>query len=188
MDLKQYIAVSVESINTLISIENEIYEAINICSCALKRGNTIFFIGNGGSAAEAQHLAAEFLGKFILRRKALPACALTVDSSAVTAIANDFGYNFVFSRQLEGLAKEGDVLIGLSTSGESENVIQAFKTAASMGLETISLTHSGPNSLDDFSQIRIKPDAEYTNYIQECHLVIGHYLCMKVEEELCATK
>ena len=184
MNLNEYINMSTLGVKSLTAIETEIVSAVEICKRAISSKNTIFFCGNGGSAAEAQHFAAEFLGKFLIDRSPLPAFALTVDTSALTAIGNDFGFEEIFSRQLMGIAKPNDVLIGLSTSGNSRNVVKAFQAAKKINVSTISLTNASPCSLDDLSDIAIKPDVIGTNFIQEAHLVIGHYICMKVEEAI----
>jgi D-sedoheptulose 7-phosphate isomerase len=151
---------------------------------ALTAGHKILFFGNGGSAADAQHLAAELMGRFRLERRALPALALADNSSSVTAIANDYGYDDVFSRQIEGLADAGDVAIGISTSGRSANVIRGLETAAARGLTTVALTGSGGEALRAICDHCLCVPSTDTARIQECHMLVGHTLCEAVEAEL----
>jgi D-sedoheptulose 7-phosphate isomerase len=125
------------------------------------------------------------MGRYLRDRKPLPALALTVDTSALTAIGNDYGYEHVFSRQLRGVGRKGDVLFGLSTSGNSANVVQAFTAAKEMGIQTIALTGEGGGKLADMADVAIKVPSDKTNVIQEMHIVIGHTLCGYVEEEVC---
>jgi D-sedoheptulose 7-phosphate isomerase len=148
---------------------------------ALKQGNKALLFGNGGSAADAQHIAAELVGRFAFDRPALPALALSVNSSCVTAIGNDFGFDRVFSRQLEALARSGDVAFGISTSGNSPNVSLALTTARSMGLHTIALTGRTGGSLLNKVDHCICVPSEETPRIQECHILIGHIISELVE-------
>ena len=151
---------------------------------AFRRGNKVLLFGNGGSAADAQHIAAEFVGRFAFDRPALPALALNVNSSAVTAIANDHGFDRVFSRQIEALARAGDVAVGISTSGQSSNVIQALATAKKMRLHTIALTgFSGIELKDAVDHCICVPSTE-TPRIQECHILIGHIIAELVEQTI----
>lgn len=150
---------------------------------ALRQGNKALFFGNGGSAADAQHIAAEFVGRFAFDRPALPALALSVNSSCVTAIANDYGYDLIFTRQLEALARPGDVAIGISTSGNSPNVIEAMSTARKMGLHTVALTGAGGGLLDKVDHCICVPSRE-TPRIQECHILVGHIISELVEAEI----
>jgi D-sedoheptulose 7-phosphate isomerase len=153
----------------------------DLCADAIGRGNKIMFCGNGGSAADSQHLAAELVGKFVLPRPAMAGLALTTDTSALTAIGNDFGYEFVFSRQVEGLGRPGDVLVGISTSGRSMNVVRAFESARTMGIRTIAMTGNrrGPMAENADEWIAV-PHGE-TPKIQEGHIVLGHIFCSLVE-------
>lgn len=149
---------------------------------ALNLGGKILLCGNGGSAADAQHIAAELVGRFSHARRGLPAIALTTDSSALTAIGNDFGFEQVFARQVEALAREGDVLIGISTSGNSRNVIEAVKVARNMGVTTIGLLGGGGGVLKDLvDHVLIVPSHD-TPRIQECHILIGHIWCAMIDE------
>src|SRR5437588_5062215 len=151
---------------------------------ALLEGNKVFFFGNGGSAADAQHIAAEFVGRFALERPALPALALSVNSSCVTAIGNDYGFDQVFMRQLEALAQSGDVAIGISTSGNSANVVQALVAAKKKGLRTVALTGQTGGALLDKADHCICVPSKETPRIQECHILIGHILSELIEREL----
>lgn len=151
---------------------------------ALKAGNTVFFCGNGGSAADCQHLAAELLGRYRLDRAPLPAVALTVDTSALTAIGNDFGFDDVFARQLRGLAKTGDVLFALSTSGNSPNVMKAVEAAREKGVTVLGFTGGAGGRLKDESDIALVVPATRTDRIQEMHIACGHLICEVVEEAM----
>ena len=165
-----------------------IERAIEICIEAIRNGKKIIFCGNGGSAADSQHLAAELVGRYKTNRRALAAISLTVDTSVLTAVANDFGYIEVFRRQLIALGQPGDVLIGLSTSGNSENVALAMETASTMQLKTIALTGILPGKLDQLADLAIKVPAEVTNHIQEMHLAIGHLICDFIERNTAGNK
>jgi len=151
---------------------------------AYRGGHKALFFGNGGSAADAQHLAAEFLGRYMRERAPLPALALHTNSSALTAIGNDYGYEHVFARQLEALAVHGDVAVGISTSGNSPNVVQAIATARRLGLVTIALTGSSGGRLRNLADILVAVPSEETPRIQECHILAGHALCDAVEQAL----
>ena len=151
---------------------------------ALAKGNKALLFGNGGSAADAQHIAAEFVGRFAFDRPALPALALSVNTSCVTAIGNDYGFDLVFSRQLEALARRGDVVIGITTSGNSPNVIQAMATARKMGLHTVALTGCTGGKLKKAVDYCICVPSDQTPRIQECHILIGHIISELVEQSL----
>jgi D-sedoheptulose 7-phosphate isomerase len=151
---------------------------------ALKQGNKALLFGNGGSAADAQHIAAELVGRFAMDRPALPALALSVNTSCVTSIGNDYGFDQVFSRQIEALARPGDVAIGISTSGNSANVLRAMSAAKKMGLHTIALTgHTGGNLRSIVHHCICVPSNEKPR-IQECHILIGHIISELVEREM----
>jgi len=162
---------------------DEIERATTIVVNAIKNGNKVIFCGNGGSAADSQHLAAELIGKFYFNRQSLPAVSLTVNTSIITAIGNDFGFDKVFARQLEGIGKTGDVLIGLSTSGNSKNVVEAFKIAKKIGIKTVAFTGENGGILKDFADILINVPSNDTPRIQESHILIGHIVCELVEKE-----
>lgn len=151
---------------------------------AFINGNKVLFCGNGGSAADAQHLAAEFSGRFYKDRKPLPSEALHCNSSYITAVANDYGYEKIYSRILEGVGNEGDVLIGLSTSGNSKNIIKAFETAKNKKIITIGLTGDGGGKMKLLSDYLIDIPSYDTPRIQESHIMIGHIICQLVEEKL----
>lgn len=151
---------------------------------AFRNGNKVWFCGNGGSAADAQHLAAEFSGRFYKDRKALAAEALHVNSSYLTAVANDYGYDQVFARLVKGIASKGDVLIGLSTSGNSPNIVLAFEAARADGIITIGFTGKGGGRMAALSDFLIAVPSGDTPRIQESHITIGHIICENVESAL----
>jgi D-sedoheptulose 7-phosphate isomerase len=151
---------------------------------AFKQGNKVLLFGNGGSAADAQHIAAELVGRFAFDRPALPALALSVNTSCVTAIGNDYGFDQVFSRQIEALARPGDVAIGISTSGNSANVVRAMSAARKMGLRTIALTGRTGGTLRDTVDHCICIPSDESPRIQECHILIGHIISELVEGEI----
>lgn len=149
---------------------------------AFRGGRKALFFGNGGSAADAQHLAAEFLGRYLRERHPLPAIALHANTSTVTSIANDYGYEHVFSRQLQALAVAGDVAVAISTSGNSPSVIEAVKIARKMGVYTIGLTGASGGRLREIVDIWIAAPSDETPRVQECHILVGHALCDAVEQ------
>jgi D-sedoheptulose 7-phosphate isomerase len=151
---------------------------------SLDSGGTVYFCGNGGSAADAQHLAAEFAGRFMRERTPLGAVALTTNSSAVTAIGNDYGYDEVFSRQLEGLGTPGDVLIAISTSGGAESVRRAVHTAHRLGMTVIGMTGARGAAFADLCDVALVTPHAMTSHIQEGHIAMGHALCLVVERAL----
>ena len=151
---------------------------------AFKKGNRVLICGNGGSAADAQHMAAEFVGRYLKERKALPAIALTTNTSTLTAIGNDYGYEHVFSRQIEALANKGDVVIGISTSGNSSNIIYALDAAKKKGCYTIGLVGGKQCRIDSAADLVIKAPSENTPRIQEMHIFLIHTICEVVENGL----
>jgi D-sedoheptulose 7-phosphate isomerase len=150
---------------------------------ALRAGGKLLCCGNGGSAADAQHIAAEFTGRYLKERRALPALALNANTSSLTAIGNDYGFDLVFARQLEALGKEGDVLLGISTSGNSRNVLRAMEVAKEKSIYTIALTGSG-GKMKDLADCAICIPSDQTPRIQECHILTGHIICEIAEEML----
>ncbi|MBP8975585.1 MAG: D-sedoheptulose 7-phosphate isomerase [Bacteroidetes bacterium] len=170
----------------LDSCSTQISKAIDLILEALKNRNKVLLCGNGGSAADSQHLAAEFVIRLNprIQRRGLPAIALTTDTSMLTAGSNDFGYNEVFARAVEALGAEGDVLIGLSTSGKSESVNKAFEKARSMNIHTIALLGKDGGTSKDLADIAIIVPSNDTQRIQEGHITIGHIIFQEVEEEL----
>ena len=163
---------------------NEVKKAAAECILQLKRGNKIFFMGNGGSAAEAQHLAGELVSFFMQHSKPYAALALNTDTSVMTAIANDLGYQHVFSRQLEALAKPGDIAIYLSTSGLSKNILEAMGIAKDLGVINIAFTGMKTRYMQMHSDFYIAVPSTSTPQIQEAHLILGHLLCQMIEEGL----
>jgi D-sedoheptulose 7-phosphate isomerase len=170
----------IKSQDILQNVEKAIH---NIVNC-FRNGKKVLICGNGGSAADAQHIAAELTGRFKLDRKALPAIALTTDTSALTSISNDYGFDDVFRRQVEGLADEGDVVIGISTSGKSVNILKAFDEAHAKGAITVSLLGKGGGECSKTADISIIVPSNDTPRIQETHILIGHIICDLVEKEL----
>ncbi len=151
-----------------------------------RSGGKAIFCGNGGSAADAQHLAGEFLGRYLRDRRSLPAVALADGISTVTAIGNDYGFDQIFARQLEGIARSGDVLVGLSTSGRSENVLAAVDRAGELGVLTVGMTGADGGSLAERCDLCLRVPSDETPRVQEAHMLIGHALCEFVERELFA--
>jgi D-sedoheptulose 7-phosphate isomerase len=173
-----------DMISKLASLEEHVTKAEDVITESLSRGGKVMLCGNGGSAADAQHLAAEFTGRFIKDRRPIAALALTTDTSALTCISNDYSYKNVFSRQLEALGRETDVLIGISTSGNSENVLDAVKCAAKLGIKTIGLLGNNGGLLATECDFSIVVPSQVTARIQEAHILIGHTICGAVEQKL----
>ena len=166
----------------------EVEEAASAIIKSLKAGGKILIFGNGGSAADSQHIAAEFVNRYSKERKALPALALTTDSSILTSIPNDGSFENVFSRQIEALGSKGDVAWGLTTSGKSGNVLKAFKTAKSMGLRTIAFTGQDKSGLEKSAECCVSVPSKSTPRIQELHITLAHIVCELVEDALTAKK
>jgi D-sedoheptulose 7-phosphate isomerase len=162
----------------------KLLEVIKLISHAFEAGNKLFFFGNGGSAADAQHLAAEFVNRYIMDRPPLPAIALTTDTSILTSVSNDFAFNEIFAKQLRALGKEGDVAIGISTSGNSSNVLKAFEVAKEMGMKTVALTGNDGGALVKMADFSLVVSSTSTPRIQEAHILIGHILCEMVEHKI----
>ena len=160
-----------------------IEESCAIINKTLLAGGKVLLAGNGGSAADAQHIAAELTGRYVKERKALPAIALTVDTSALTAISNDYGYDSVFSRQVEALANPHDLFIGISTSGNSANILKSLATARAIGCKTIGLSGRDGGKMNDLCDINIIVPDDVTARIQEMHILIGHIFCKAVDEQ-----
>lgn len=165
---------------------DEIEHIVNLIIRAYQAGGKVVLFGNGGSAADAQHIAGELVGRFMRERRALPAIALTTNTSTLTAMANDCGYETVFSRQVEALVNEKDVVIGISTSGNSPNVIEAIKAAKTKGARTIGLTGRSGGRLAEAADLVLAVPSDSTPRIQEAHITIGHIVCELVEKELAA--
>lgn len=162
----------------------QIAGVVDAVTTAFKNGHKVQFCGNGGSAADAQHLAAEFSGRFYKNRTALPSDALHCNSSYLTAVANDYGYDEVYSRLVDGTMQEGDILIGLSTSGNSPNIVKAFETARAKNIITVGLTGNGGGKLGELSHFLLDIPSKNTPRIQESHIMIGHIICELVEANL----
>ena len=158
-------------------------EIVRVVVAALKNGNRIYFCGNGGSAADAQHLAAEFSGRFYLDRDALPAEALHCNTSYLTAVANDYSYDVIYARLIKGIANKGDILFGLSTSGNSANIVKAFETARDKGVVTIGFTGESGGKMKPLSDLLVNAPSANTPRIQEVHMLLGHIICQLVEEQ-----
>ena len=184
-EFNEHIKVSVETIK---STEKSIETAANLCIESLKKGNKILLFGNGGSAADAQHIAAELVGRYKTERKGLSAIALTTDTSTITSIANDYGYLHVFDRQVEALANKGDVVIGISTGGGSANVISALRLANDLGCKTIGFSGRDGGEFNTLCDVNLIAIAEDTTRIQEMHILIGHTLCHLIEQAFSSSK
>ena len=167
---------------TMEACINDVEIAANICINSLKNGNKILIFGNGGSAADAQHIAAEIIGRYKTDRKGLAAIALTTDSSVLTAISNDFGYSEIFTRQVEALARPGDTLIGISTGGSSQNVVNTLKIAQNMQCKAIGLSGKDGGEFNTICDVNIVAKAKDTARIQEMHILIGHTICHLIDQ------
>ena len=163
------------------TMENDIQTASTIIVDALKNGNKVLLCGNGGSAADAQHIAAELTGRYKTERRGLPGIALTTDTSALTAIGNDYGYDRVFDRQVESLANSGDVIIGISTSGNSKNVVSALKLGQELGCKTVGFTGRDGGSMNDVCDVNLVVPSDNTPRIQEMHILFGHTICQIID-------
>ena len=183
--IESSIAVKQQFVSDAAFLE-KINTAVTLVANAFKNGFKVQFCGNGGSAADAQHLAAEFSGRFYKNRKALPSDALHCNSSYLTAVANDYSYNDIYSRLVEGTMCKGDVLIGMSTSGNSGNIVKAFEMAKSMGIVTIGFTGAAGGKMSDISDVLLNVPSTDTPRIQESHILIGHIICELVEAQLFA--
>ena len=185
--IEKSIEASISTEQLLLRDQQTISSIACVCEllvAALKAGNKALLFGNGGSAADAQHIAAELVGRFAFDRPALPALSLTVDTSCITAISNDHGFDQIFSRQLEALARPGDIAIAISTSGNSPNVLSGLLTAKKLGLITVGLTGESGGKLRSLVDHCISAPSQSTPRIQECHNLIGHILAEIVEQEL----
>jgi D-sedoheptulose 7-phosphate isomerase len=184
MTIQENITAHIETAERLRHLEKEISSACALCLATILRGGKILLAGNGGSAADAQHIAAEFVGRFVRERRSLPAIALSTDTSAMTAISNDYGFDAVFARQVEGLGNEGDVFIGISTSGNSPNIIQAVESAREKGLKIIVFSGRNGGILRGSADVEIVVPSEVTARIQEMHILVGHIICEFVDEHV----
>jgi D-sedoheptulose 7-phosphate isomerase len=185
--INEIIAASIKVKQQLLEdgdMQQLIADAVEVITDAFKRGNKVLFCGNGGSAADAQHLAAEFSGRFYIDRKALPAEALHCNTSYLSAVANDYSYDVIYSRLVEGIGVSSDVLIGLSTSGNSRNIIKAFETARQKNIITIGFTGATGGKMADYSDFLFNVPSTDTPRIQESHILIGHIICELVEANI----
>ncbi|MBI5701179.1 D-sedoheptulose 7-phosphate isomerase [Candidatus Saganbacteria bacterium] len=182
-DLKESISVKNDVLNALVP---KIEEAVKMILAALKTGNKILICGNGGSAADAQHFSAELISRFKKERPSIPAIALTTDTSIITAIGNDYSFDVVFSRQVEGLGNKGDIFFGISTSGNSKDVIEAIKAAKKKELKTIGLLGCDGGKIKNEIDLSITIPSNNTPRVQEAHILIIHILCNLIEQELFA--
>ncbi len=179
-----------DSINVKESILHDdeliarLQQVVDVVTTCFQEGGKVLLCGNGGSAADAQHIAAELSGRFYLDRPPLPAEALHVNTSYITAVANDFSYNEIYSRYIQGVGKKGDVLIGISTSGNSENIVKAFEAAARLGVITVGLTGKNGGKMKKFSDILLNIPSVDTPRIQESQILLGHIICEIVERKL----
>ena len=170
------------TIKATFALEADIKKACETAVATLKAGGKILLCGNGGSAADAQHIAAELTGRYKTERGALAGIALTTDTSALTAIGNDYGYEFVFSRQLEALGREGDLLIAISTSGNSGNVLKALELARKIGVKTIGLSGRTGGAMNELCELNLVVPSNDTPRIQEIHIMIGHIICQAIDD------
>jgi D-sedoheptulose 7-phosphate isomerase len=185
--IKHIINASIETKQQILQSEEllkTIEKSVDVIVAAFKNGNRVYFCGNGGSAADAQHLAAEFSGRFYKDRKALPAEALHCNTSYLTAVANDYSFDVVYSRIIDGIGEKGDVLVGLSTSGNSANIVKAFEVAKAKGIATIGLTGLTGGVMKAVSDYLINIPSADTPRIQESHIMAGHIICQLVEEKI----
>jgi len=184
-EIEQQLQESIDIKKQLLSTQlNVLRNIADVILHAFREKHCVYLMGNGGSAADAQHIAGELIGRFEMNRQPLPALALTTDSSVITAIANDFGYDSCFSRQVEALVKSGDVVIAFTTSGNSKNILNAIEKAKSLGATTVGFTGANGGQLKNAVDICIKIPSLSTPRIQECHITVGHILCSLIEKEL----
>lgn len=184
---KEFIS-HLQTINMVIEsgMEKDIVKAALMAVEALRKGKKIILFGNGGSAADAQHIAAELTGRYKTERRGLPGIALTTDTSALTAIGNDYGYERIFDRQIEALANEGDLVLGISTSGNSPNVINALKLAKEIGCNTLGFSGRDGGKMNVFCDLNLVVPSDNTPRIQEMHILFGHTICQVIDNELTA--
>ena len=184
--LKHYLDESSQSVSNMASdptLLSLLFEIANECLNRLQTGNKLLFAGNGGSAADCQHMAGEYVSRFLIERNGLPAIALTTDTSILTAIGNDYGYEMVFSRQIEALGRKGDLLFAYSTSGNSQNILKAIETAKKMGISVVGMTGLNRGKLYTMCDCIFKTPSIRTPQIQEGHLIAGHAICALVEKQ-----
>jgi len=186
-NIKDIVKKSIEVKESLYHNDEQIQviqKIVDLCIEVLKNGNAIYWCGNGGSASDAQHLSAELSGRFYFDREPLKSDALHCNTSYVTAVGNDYGYDVIYSRLIKGLGRKGDILIGLSTSGKSKNIVNAFKTAKEMGINTIGFTGKNGNDFTELTDLLFKVDSTDTPRIQETHILVGHIICEMIEKNM----
>ncbi|MDG2001030.1 MAG: SIS domain-containing protein [Alphaproteobacteria bacterium] len=185
IEFKEYLD---ECSHNIDNMKNHLYldieKSINYIKNSINSGGKIIFFGNGGSASDSQHLSAEFVGRYKKDRSPLPAISLNTDTSILTAVANDMGYEKVFERQVEALAKKEDVIFAISTSGSSKNVVNAVVAGKKKGLKIIALTGKKDSELSNLSDVSIKVPSDKVNNIQEMHIIIGHFICEIIEKNI----
>jgi len=184
---EQHVTKSIEAKKAILrdqTIRSTLSRFASDLADTFRQGRVLHLCGNGGSAADAQHIAAEFSGRYLLDRKGINAEALHTNSSAMTAIANDFGYQSVYARLLEAKGTAGDILIAISTSGNSQNIVEAVQMATHIGIDTLALTGSSDSKLSQLAKYTIQVPSDFTPTIQECHIMIGHIICHSVELHL----
>ena len=186
--IKEYLNIASNNFKILEGQSDQIEKATQLIISALENKNKVIFCGNGGSAADSQHLSAELMGRYKIDRNPLPAISLTVDTSAITAIGNDYGFDEIFSRQIEGVGFKGDILYATSTSGKSKNVIKAIEKAKNLGIITILVTGKNITQVTKSADLAIHAPSDQTNFIQEMHIAIGQLICGLVEEHFFGEK
>ena len=172
-------------IQSLPSLRPVLEQIASMMTSAIRSGNKIFWCGNGGSAADSQHMAAELVGRFRRERKAIPSIALNTNTSTLTAIGNDYGYHFIFQRQIEALCSTGDVVVGITTSGNSPNVCAALQSARDLGAVTVAFTGESGGKAAEISEIALRIPSQDTARIQEAHVLCGHMICDWIEQAVC---
>ena len=183
-EIVNYLNQSSEIAEYQLTLIDEIVKVTEVCIETLNSGGKIIFCGNGGSASDSQHLAAELVGRFMKNRKPIPAISINTDTSVLTSISNDFGYNYVFSKQIEALGNEKDTLFLLTTSGKSKNIIEAGNKAKEIGLSVISMSGNNIQELKDFSTMIISIPSNVPGIVQQAHITIGQLICMNIEDSL----
>ena len=183
-EIVNYLNQSSEIAEYQLTLIDEIVKVTEVCIETLNNGGKIIFCGNGGSASDSQHLAAELVGRFMKNRKPMPAISINTDTSVLTSISNDFGYNYVFSKQIEALGNEKDTLFLLTTSGKSKNIIEAGNKAKEIGLSVISMSGNNIQELKDFSTMIISIPSNVPGIVQQAHITIGQLICMNIEDSL----
>ena len=176
----------IETANSMHLLTNEVVHVAKLCIKSINNGGKILLFGNGGSAADAQHIAAELVGRYKTNRQGIAAIALTTDTSVLTSVGNDFGYNVLFARQVEAIAQKGDIAIGISTSGTSENIIEALKLASKLECVTIGFSGKNGGEMNKVCDINLIAPSNDTPRIQEMHILIGHVICHLIDQEFLA--